>query len=108
MRGGAAKQAGHLFFRLRIPKPLGDMIVDQAWAERRSVNSQVLLLLEQAVGWRGESLIVETSAGRGAKRAGSRRSMPAETSGLTDEQVDELKDITVRLSAIFQPINTGG
>jgi hypothetical protein len=34
--------------------------------------------------------------------------MPAETSGLTDEQVDELKDITVRLSAIFQPINTGG
>jgi hypothetical protein len=108
LRVDDATQTDHLFFRLRIPKPLGDIIVDQAWAERRSVNSQVLMLLEQAVGWRGESLIVETSAGRGAKRAGSRRSMPAETSGLTDEQVDELKDITMRLSAILKPANTGG
>jgi hypothetical protein len=107
-KGGAAQKADHLFFRLRIPKPLGDMIVEQAWQGRRSVNSQILMLLEKAVGWEGESLVVETPSGRGVKAAGARRSVPAETSGLTDKQVDELKDITVRLSAILQPTNAGG
>ena len=61
------------FFRLRIPNQLAKMIEDRAWKNRRSMNAEVITLLEKALGWEGPSLAPETPAGRGAKKKSASR-----------------------------------
>ncbi len=89
-----AEESDILFFRLRLPRELADMIADLAHDNRRPVNSQVILLLEQALGLEGRYAVTAPRQRMGASIAGSKsRASGDKTAASAQITAGELADL---------------
>ena len=98
-----------LFFRLRLPRELADMIADMAHDARRPINAQVVLLLEKALGIEGRYAVTSPRARLGASIAGKKRDQPGEVdlpkqtqapsavTGISADELAVLKDLAAKL-----------
>ncbi len=101
-----AEESDILFFRLRLPRELADMIADLAHDNRRPVNSQVILLLEQALGLEGRYAVTAPRQRMGASIAGSKGRAPdkqAAPAAITAGELADLRRLAEKVLAMPAP-----